>query len=164
MESSVPSTIPTNIAVLFQIPFKNLNESKVIANTAKANANEFGSTASNLLSVIHFIPTGNSEIPITITTVPVTTLGKNLINFSNTGASNIQNNPATITEPNTVCIATCESLYDEAIAVIPATAAKLVPSITGILAPTIFPIPTLCMSVPIPAINKQAFIKKTILA
>ena len=53
----------------------------------------------------HFIATGSKDTPIIVTTVPVTTSGKNFRNFPKKGATRNTNSPAIRTAPKIVVIA-----------------------------------------------------------
>ena len=103
----VPTTIPNSIDIFPKIPLKNLYIIKIKIKTNKANkiflglANEEDFTS---LPAHHLTATGSNEIPIIVITVPVTTLGKNLISFPKKGAIIKQNNPAINVAPKIVVI------------------------------------------------------------
>ena len=105
-----------------------------------------------------FTATGNSDKPIEVMTVPVTSGGKKRTTLDMKGAMIIPKKPAAMVAPK-MPVMPIPGI--PAIATMLPTAAKLAPIITGMRMP-IGPMPSDCTMVAIPATNKSALIRKAI--
>ncbi|MNN05159.1 hypothetical protein D3C81_1179120 [compost metagenome] len=99
--------------------------------------------------------TGNSDRPIEVITVPVTSGGKKRTTLDMNGAISMPKNPAAMVAPKIPCRPTPGM---PAMATMLPTAAKLAPIITGMRIPT-GPIPNDWMMVATPATSRSALIR-----